>query len=352
MEISDLRPSTILYLYSERDHIKIDPEYQRMGDIWTTEKRQLLIDSILNGFDIPKIYFHKYAEPKGKNNSLSRYAIVDGRQRLEAIWKFIDGDYPLSEDFTYLDDESVKAGGMTYKELGAKYPSLKIKFDAFPLSVVSIETDDIEIIEDMFSRLNEAVPLSAAEKRNAFGGEIPDAIRSLSRHDFFKKNIPFQNSRYRHYDLAAKFLLFEYRGALVDTKKVYLDKFVKDWRDMGKGKPTSILKDSRKVLGVMNQIFTEKDVLLRAVGNVVLYYFLCRVALEEDWINEVTRKKLTDFEELRAVNRKNAQENIADADYNLLEFDRYMQTPNDAYALELRFRILLDKAFNREWDIR
>ena len=68
MEMAEIQQSTILYLYSDRKHIKIDPEYQRMGDIWTIEKRQLLIDSILNGFDIPKIYFHKHSPPKIEND--------------------------------------------------------------------------------------------------------------------------------------------------------------------------------------------------------------------------------------------------------------------------------------------
>lgn len=349
MEISDLRQSTILYLYSDRKYIKLDPEYQRMGDIWTLEKRQLLIDSILNGFDIPKIYFHRFRTPVSEGGVSLRYAIVDGRQRLEAIWKFIDGDFPLADDFSCLEDESIRAGGMTYKELGAQYPSLKIKFDAYDLSVVTIETDDLEIIEDMFSRLNEAVPLSAAEKRNAFGGPLPLAIRAVSRHPFFKKHIPFSNSRYRHFDLAVKFLLFEDKDALVDTKKVYLDRFVKDWRDQKRPKPTAIERQSKVVLTAMSGVFTEKDPLLRSVGNVVLYYFLFRTALREGWSEKVKRKVLSDFEAQRKENRSIAQTDIGKADYDLLEFDRYIQTPNDAYALELRFRILLQYAFGQEW---
>ena len=99
----------------------MDPEYQRMGDIWTTEKRQLLIDSILNGFDIPKIYFHKFAKPECEDGVPVRYAIVDGRQRLAAIWKFVDGDYPLSDDFSYLDDTSLSVGGPTYKDLDRNF---------------------------------------------------------------------------------------------------------------------------------------------------------------------------------------------------------------------------------------
>jgi hypothetical protein len=38
--------SSALVVYSERDDIQLDPDYQRISGIWTVEKRQLLIDSI------------------------------------------------------------------------------------------------------------------------------------------------------------------------------------------------------------------------------------------------------------------------------------------------------------------
>ena len=351
MEMAELPQSTILYLYSDREHIKIDPEYQRIGDIWTTEKRQLLIDSILNGFDIPKIYLHKHSPPKTEDNVPIKYSIIDGRQRLEAIWKFIDGDYPLAEDFCFIDDEANKnkVGALTYSELGKKFPERKLKFDAYRLSVVGIQTDDLEIIEDMFSRLNEAVPLNAPEKRNAFGGPLPKVIRSIARHDFFTKNIPFPNNRYRYYDLAAKFLLLESRKALVDTKKVYLDRFVKECSDDIDLK--KIQKLTRETLTAMNKVFTERDSLLRSAGSVVIYYFLFRTALQEKWTNKVTRSALDNFEQQRVKNREIAQRDFAKADYDLLEFDRYIQSPNDAYALKLRFSIVMKKLFNKEWII-
>ena len=47
-DVFELRISSILYLYSRRSTISIDPEYQRMGGVWTLDKRQLLIDSIIN----------------------------------------------------------------------------------------------------------------------------------------------------------------------------------------------------------------------------------------------------------------------------------------------------------------
>jgi len=55
-EITDLRNCTVWSLYRMRDRILLDPEYQRLSDIWTMDKRQLLIDTILNEFDVPKLY--------------------------------------------------------------------------------------------------------------------------------------------------------------------------------------------------------------------------------------------------------------------------------------------------------
>ena len=50
----------------------------------------------------------------------------------------------------------------------------------------SIETNENDLIEELFSRLNEAVPLNAPEKRNAFGGVVAKSIRDLAKHSFFK----------------------------------------------------------------------------------------------------------------------------------------------------------------------
>src|SRR5258705_12023868 len=160
--------SAILRLNSERQFINVEPPYQRRGDIWTLEKKQLLIDSILNDYDIPKLYFHTISrKQRVADGTEFDYAIIDGRQRLQTIWSFIDDEFPLAEEFVYLADETVSAGGMKYSEIASAYPRLKIRFDSFTLPIVCLETEDLDLIEDMFSRLNEAVPLSAAEKRHA-----------------------------------------------------------------------------------------------------------------------------------------------------------------------------------------
>jgi len=247
LEITELRSSTVWTLYRMRNRIQLDPLYQRLSDIWTLEKRQLLIDSILNDFDIPKLYFHKFNVPLKKGSKSFDYAIIDGKQRLETMWAFIDGEIALDGEFKYFRDNNVNAAGMKYKELGQAYPDLKVQFDSFQLTAICIETDDLEMIEEMFSRLNEAVPLTAPEKRNAFGGPLPLAIRDLAEEPFFTKVLPFSNKRFRHFDLAAKFLLAEKEKKVYDTKKDYLDKFIRDFSAQPKTKVPHFLKEAKHI---------------------------------------------------------------------------------------------------------
>ncbi|MGB8888761.1 MAG: DUF262 domain-containing protein [Candidatus Korobacteraceae bacterium] len=343
--------SSLLVVYSEREEIELDPEYQRISGIWTREKRQLLIDSLVNGFDVPKLYFHEFVPYKQKGSKKYRYAIVDGKQRLQTIWDFISGNLPLAEDFKYLRDDSVKAGGLDYPSLSKKYPHIKARFDGTPIDIVTIRTDDIELIEDMFSRMNEAVPLNAPEKRGALGGPMPAAIRKVAGHSFFSKHVPFADARYRHRDLAAKFLYIEFSDGIPNTKKSYLDDFVKTFRKWHKegdkrAVPSAIaalVSRVDKTLALMNSVFVISDSLLRQVGMITLYFHLYRHVVNHQ-VAKVDREMLVRFERDREKNRELVEatgEADKRVDTALLEFDKHSQTPNDAYAIRIRLRILL-----------
>lgn len=335
-------------LYRTRDTIKTDPEYQRSSDIWPTEKKQLLIDTLLNGFDVPKLYFHKFSTLQTENENKYEYAIIDGKQRLESIWSFIDGDFALSTDFECMWDPTMQASGMTYVELTKNYPDLKIALDSYGLPITCIETNDIEIIEDMFSRLNEAVPLSAAEKRNAKGGPIPAAIKTLVDLPFFQENIPFGNSRYRHYDIAAKFLMSVELNKVIDTKKQTLDDYVLKWaKEVDRKTSLSFYPSTESILASMTFVFTKNDKLLRQASSIILYFHLFRLANSEGWSEKIQRHIILKFEELRISNRMCAQLG-EEHHFELLEFDRYAQSSNDAYAVKIRLRILLKFLFNKE----
>lgn len=346
--------SAILKINFIKNEIDTEPTYQRNSDIWDTEKRQLLIDSILNDFDIPKIYFHELSKPYLlPNRKYAKYAIIDGKQRLESIFRFLENKFPLSEDFEFFENQSVKARGLTYSEMAARYPELKVAFDSYSLPVVLVATDDIDLIEEMFSRLNEAVPLSSAEKRNALGGPIPKIIREVAAHEFFAKKVNFSNKRYQHREVAVRLLFLEktiaIQNRIVDTKRIFLDEFVKEYRNPDKGRLVEANELKTKVCSILTQmtkIFGDKDPLLTRQSTVPIYYLLFRYAIEQTTVERISRRMLSEFAEKVAKNRKTAEEDITKADFDLLQFDRMtIQGTNDASSIKERLRII-SEVFN------
>ena len=345
-EINSLQRSSAWSIFRMRDKIKMDPVYQRQGDIWTLEKKCLLIDTMINGFDVPKLYLHKFQTPLVEGDQSFEYAMIDGKQRTEAIFDFIENRYPLDSGFKYLHNDEIDLSGLTYRELASKYPDIKQDFDSFSLDVITIDTDDTELIEDLFSRLNEAMPLNAAEKRNARPGPLPQFVREISQHRFFVNNLPFTNSRYKHFDIIAKMLLMANRENVVDTKKAYLDDFFTK-HAKSKRKDLEHLKTHvEQVLNYMADAFTNDDPLLRSVGMISLYFQLFGAALAKDQTDEISRIQFVEFEDERQRNREVAETDIASANYNLLEFDRFAQSPNDAIALRFRLAVLDRRLYN------
>ena len=346
--ISTIRSASVISVFRRRERIFMDAEYQRISDIWTKTKRQLLIDSFINGFDVPKFYFHEFHPPVKKGGKLYDYAVIDGKQRLLSIWSFVNNDFPLADDFEYRDDKSMQLEGLTYKEISEKYPEVRDLLNATPLDIVTIITKDIEVIEDMFYRLNEAMPLNAAEKRNSFGGAMPRVIRRLAKRRFFWDKIPFKNARFRYLELTTKFLFIYHSmtyfdGQIPDTSKKHLDEFVRAYkarrkRDQPKKNEEALKmeKGCNRVLSAMERVFVNSDLLLRSIGMIVIYFILfCDVEFDS-----IRRKDLLDFHRKKEDNRKIAEEDIAEANYDLLEFDRLIQSPNNRSALKFRLTVM------------
>ena len=139
IKTTPLQNSTIMKTYAERGEINLSPEYQRMGGIWSLEKKQLLIDSIINNYDIPKIYFHELG-----NDDKYDFSVIDGRQRLEAIWDFMNDKFTLSHDFKYFKDPQQRLGSLAYSDLAQQHLKIRIDFDSVVLPIVVVMTDDID----------------------------------------------------------------------------------------------------------------------------------------------------------------------------------------------------------------
>jgi FRG domain/Protein of unknown function DUF262 len=352
--VMPMLPRTLSWWRDEREDVDFDPVFQRKGRIWSESQKQYLIDSILNGFDVPKIYVADFTFLNNSlNTSKKKYAVIDGKQRLLTILEFFDGGFGLARDIEYIEDPLLSLGGLAYKDLLKNHPRIARKFDNTSLTVMSVITDDESKINDLFIRLNSSKPLTGAELRNALGGELPKLLRALAQESFFTKCVAFSKNRGEDTNTAAKLLLVEHRGALTDTKKAHLDSLVDE--EVSEAAVDAAIDESmsdtetstsdlarsaarvHKVLETMAQIFIEHDPLLTQQAQIVPYYWLIR-ELDSDKVLKV-RAFLMDFQQQRDANKQ-----IGGAGLPYLhEYALATRTSNDASSIRRRYTILREQ---------
>lgn len=339
--IRNFESRTLSWWYDQRENIDFNPSYQRKGKLWPPKDKSYLIDSILNGFDMPKIYIADFTFFSSVLNENRRpYAVIDGKQRFEAMFDFFDNKLTLDSNFIYLDDPNLKLSGLSYKDLKSKYPKLASTFENFNLSVISIITDNEAMINEMFIRLNNSKPLTGAELRNAMKGDVPKLTRRIIGHHFFEDRVRFNTQRGQDSNVAAKLLLLEFRGKFVDTKKTHLDKLVDDVIAAESASLDNAYLQIEKVLSSMDLSFISKDPLLASSGLIPIYYWFYR-NYANDYLDEL-RNFLVQFENNRKSSRKTVGRDI---EYS--NFDVYSRSINDQTGLQGSYNALTNKW--KEW---
>jgi len=142
-----------------------DPEYQRRGDVWDEDKQAFLIDSILKNYPIPPIFLHQEIDER---TGATLYNVIDGKQRLSAILKFINNELELPQDYDNGAFGDSRLNAKRFSDLEGELKEFKMQFWRYILSVEYIETNDLDIINNVFDRLNRnGVPLDPQELRKA-----------------------------------------------------------------------------------------------------------------------------------------------------------------------------------------
>lgn len=333
---------TLSWWHKQKAKIDFYPPYQRKGNLWGDRDKAFLIDSILNDFDVPKIYIADFTILNTFLNTKNLpYAVIDGRQRLESIFQFFDDDLPLNSDFTLFSNPTLKLGGLRYSELRSRHPEVIEVFDEFNLDVMSVITDEAEKIKDLFVRLNKSKVLTGAELRNAMAGIVPDLIRNLADRTFFKETVKFSTDRGQDYNTAAKFLLIEYRGGFVDLKKKNLDQFVKD--GAATQDPDSYYDAAHRAKEIVEKLstaFGKKDKLLSSQGLLPVIYQLAKCNIEPCELHNF----LSSLDARRRENQRLVKIAPERADAKLLAFESNARNVNDQGSLISAFDFMKNQA--------
>lgn len=244
-------------LSKKRKRIDTNPDYQRPA-VWTKAQKQLLIDSILRDFDVPKIYLHE------KNNDT--YDVIDGQQRIRAIWSFYDDEFALPKD-----DEPVNGYDVANKKYSELDMDIATIIDSYNLDFVILDTQNEDEIREMFLRLQNGTTLKAQEKRNAMPGRMRDFIKELTNHEFFSK-VNFSNTRFTYDLIAAQMTLLELNKDICNIKDRDLNAMYEKSKNFNTSSTDA--KTIYHILDYLNKMFPVKSPELKRYSTISLFILI------------------------------------------------------------------------------
>lgn len=199
----------------------VNRKYQRKL-VWTLEEKQNFINSIAHSYPVPLFLLADL-----EKNSSQFYEIIDGMQRLEAVFSFLRGEYivKLEGEFGYFDLSTMAETKslLDIGELEQKRPVLSrnicvnIANYQIPLSITRFEDREIE---EVFRRINATGrQLSSQDLRQAGAtGVFSNIVRKISseiRRDSSPSDI-LPLSKMREISLASSDLSYG-----IDLRKVF-----------------------------------------------------------------------------------------------------------------------------------
>lgn len=141
----------------KRRDITVNRSYQRSDQVWPESAKTYLIETIILGYPLPKIYLHQITDIRSRKTVKE---IVDGQQRSQTIFDFFNDKFVLSKA---AETESLQ--GLKYSDLDDEQ---KAAFLSFPLSIDLLVGATKDNIVEVFRRMNSyTVPLNPEEHRHA-----------------------------------------------------------------------------------------------------------------------------------------------------------------------------------------
>lgn len=156
---------------AEPKRIILDSDFQR-EDIWRRDNKAELVESVLMGLPLPIFYFNQ--------DKYGNLIVVDGRQRLTAMFSYMNGEYTLN-NLKILP-------GLNNKKFSELSPVQRTQIEDFQIQahVIMPPTPD-RIKFDIFDRVNRGgMRLNKQEMRNAlYQGEATRLIKRLAESEAF-----------------------------------------------------------------------------------------------------------------------------------------------------------------------
>mgnify|MGYP001795507632 CR=1 FL=1 len=186
-----------LYRLYRENNLIVNRRYQRKL-VWGKSEKTSLIESILLKYPIPLILFGKF-----KKEGMDMYEIIDGMQRLNAIFSFIENQFSVEDKFFDVTQHPLAnelSNQGVFQKINISQDNLLnsqecVDFLEYSLAVTIYEANSEKEIEDVFNRINSnGKHLSAQEVRQAgVTNNFAELVKSLGseiRGDVSREIIP------------------------------------------------------------------------------------------------------------------------------------------------------------------
>jgi hypothetical protein len=210
--------------WRERGELVLAPKFQRR-EVWNDKARSYLIDTILRGKPIPKLYMRQDISP-GTRRTVRE--IVDGQQRLHTVLSFIKDGFKISKA------HHEQFGGKFFSGLDEDTQREILKYE-FAVDLLQ-DMPDNEVY-DLFARINTySEKLKPQELRNAkWFGEFKSSVYLLAKEfvSFLESNKIFTSKqilRMQEAEFISELLLALHEG-IREAKKDVLDSAYKRYDD-------------------------------------------------------------------------------------------------------------------------
>lgn len=245
----------------EKNVIKLNPDYQR-NHRWTIETSSKLIESLILNIPIPLIYISQDVDvDEEADDDVARYSVIDGQQRLTAIFNFFKNRYPLTEL-----DSLKELNGSYYNNLP---PFLIRRLEERTIKCLRIDSIvDSEVKYDIFERLNSgSVKLEPQELRNATcRGPFKDILKNLSKNELFVKMAKLEEDGSRvkkmeDQELILRFFSLTYENGYLKYKggfKYFLTERMKYFNTLDKNTLDTFEPIFIKTLMLINEVLGEE----------------------------------------------------------------------------------------------
>lgn len=273
----------------------VDDSYQRRS-VWSEKDKIRLIETVLLNLVIPVLFFWKAETDPDTGASITH--IVDGQQRIKAIYSFINNEFKLKPQYLLDGTAKVNYANKYFKDLEVE---VKKAFWNYLLMVIDIDPAATRSdIITMFNRLNLTdYNLNDQEKRNSMSGEFAALARELSEESIWEERHLFSASdvrRMKDVEFCASLILLYRKGIIDQTDQAALNSA---YEELQEGY-TDAERDKAAVLAAVNvipQFFISDSVTKFLKKKTQLYTLFCVIFYMQRNRLEVSQTQLNNLQQ-------------------------------------------------------